>query len=117
MVRARRRKAVKQLKRFLKLPEYEEVDERDIPIVCLGGSGGGFRAVSSLDYTTRRRWRKRLIVRRAASQMLGFLGTMEAAKEAGMWDLIMYTAGVSGSCWALGGGSRFCLGRVNRVLN
>lgn len=34
--------------------------------------------------------------------MLGFLGTMEAAKEAGMWDLIMYTGGVSGSCWALG---------------
>jgi len=30
----------------LKLPDDEEVDERDVPIVCLGGSGGGFRAVS-----------------------------------------------------------------------
>ncbi|KAL7417062.1 hypothetical protein BDY24DRAFT_157163 [Mrakia frigida] len=46
LVKARRKKAVKQLKRFLKLPDDEEVDERDIPIVCLGGSGGGFRAVS-----------------------------------------------------------------------
>lgn len=35
--------------------------------------------------------------------MLGLLAIFEAAKEAGMWDLVMYTGGVSGSCWALGG--------------
>lgn len=48
MVKARRKKAVKQLRRFLQIPDDEEIDERDVPIVCLGGSGGGFRAVSNL---------------------------------------------------------------------
>ena len=48
MVKARRKKAVKQLRRFLQIPDDEEIDERDVPIVCLGGSGGGFRAVSKV---------------------------------------------------------------------
>lgn len=46
LVRERRKRATKQLHRFLRLPEDEEVDERDVPIVAIGGSGGGFRAVS-----------------------------------------------------------------------
>jgi hypothetical protein len=46
LVKERRKRATKQLHRFLHLPEDEVVDERDVPIVAIGGSGGGFRAVS-----------------------------------------------------------------------
>lgn len=48
LVKERRKRAVKQLHRFLRLPEDEVVDERDVPIVAIGGSGGGFRAVRRL---------------------------------------------------------------------
>lgn len=49
LVKERRKRAAKQLQRFLRLPDEEEVDERDVPIVAIGGSGGGFRAVSDND--------------------------------------------------------------------
>ncbi|KAI0354075.1 FabD/lysophospholipase-like protein [Trametes cingulata] len=55
-----------------------EVDERDLPIVAIAGSGGGYRA------------------------MLNTLGSLTAAKASGVLDCVTYTAGVSGSCWALG---------------
>lgn len=32
------------LKRFLDLPEDEEVNPDDVPIIGLGGSGGGYRS-------------------------------------------------------------------------
>lgn len=32
----------------------------------------------------------------------GFLATIQALQDAGVWSLVAYTAGVSGSCWALG---------------
>lgn len=51
-----------------------QVHPDDIPTVTFGGSGGGYRA------------------------MLAFLGYSLAMKEAGMWDLLTYVAGVSGSC-------------------
>ncbi|KAI0635382.1 FabD/lysophospholipase-like protein [Trametes polyzona] len=56
----------------------DEVDERDLPIVAIAGSGGGYRA------------------------MLNTLGSLAAAKSSGILDCTTYTAGVSGSCWALG---------------
>lgn len=57
-----------------------QVHPDDIPTVAFGGSGGGYRA------------------------MLAFLGYSLAMKEAGMWDLLTYVAGVSGSCeWRLAG--------------
>ncbi|KAI0777421.1 FabD/lysophospholipase-like protein [Trametes elegans] len=59
------------------VPE-SEVDERDLPIVAIAGSGGGYRA------------------------MLNTLGSLTAAKTLGVLDCVTYTAGVSGSCWALG---------------
>jgi len=34
---------------------------------------------------------------------LGFISTIMAFQELGVWPLITYAAGVSGSCWALGG--------------
>jgi cytosolic phospholipase A2 len=67
------------LKRFLQLPEDEEVHEDDVPQIALGGSGGGYRAC------------------------LGFMSVIEQMQEhdTGLWDLIMYVAGVSGSCWSI----------------
>lgn len=55
----------------------EAVHPDDIPIVSFGGSGGGFRA------------------------MIGFLGYCNEMKRAGLWDVLTYAAGVSGSCWSL----------------
>ena len=53
-----------------------EVHPDDVPVVGFGGSGGGFRA------------------------MLAVVGYCIEMKRAGLWDLVTYTAGVSGSCWA-----------------
>ncbi|KAM0433145.1 hypothetical protein ACHAQK_009323 [Fusarium lateritium] len=65
------------LQRFLGLPPEEKVDPRDVPLIALGGSGGGYRV------------------------MYGFAGFISAAKKLGLWDCITWTAGVSGSCWTL----------------
>ncbi|RSL58691.1 hypothetical protein CEP54_007631 [Fusarium duplospermum] len=65
------------LHRFLGLPPGEKVDPRDVPLVALGGSGGGYRA------------------------MYGLTGFISAAKKLHLWDCITWVAGVSGSCWTL----------------
>jgi phospholipase A2 len=65
------------LHQFLDLPPEERVDPRDVPLIALGGSGGGYRV------------------------MYGFAGFISAAKKLGLWDCITWTAGVSGSCWTL----------------
>ncbi|KAF4987712.1 hypothetical protein FGRMN_10208 [Fusarium graminum] len=65
------------LHRFLNLPPDEKIDPRDVPLIALGGSGGGYRV------------------------MYGFAGFISAAKKLGLWDCITWTAGVSGSCWTL----------------
>lgn len=71
------------LKRFLQLDEAVHPD--DVPIIALGGSGGGYRAC------------------------LGFLAYIEEMQSkdlngaAGLWDLLTYVAGVSGSCWTIAG--------------
>jgi phospholipase A2 len=62
---------------FLILPENEQVDPRDVPLIALGGSGGGYRA------------------------MYGFAAFISASKRLGLWDCLTWTAGVSGSCWTL----------------
>jgi cytosolic phospholipase A2 len=51
-----------------------QVHPDDVPVVAFGGSGGGYRA------------------------MLALLGYSQAMKEAGLWDLLSYISGVSGSC-------------------
>ncbi|KAH9896493.1 FabD/lysophospholipase-like protein [Cubamyces lactineus] len=73
--RKRRMKAA--FARLMNVPE-SDIDERDLPIVAIAGSGGGYRA------------------------MLNTLGSLTAANSNGILDCVMYTAGVSGSCWALG---------------
>ncbi|KAI2789187.1 hypothetical protein POX_e07216 [Penicillium oxalicum] len=62
------------------LAEYLDINENDIhpddvPVIAMCGSGGGLRA------------------------LVAGTGSYLAAQEAGLWDCITYTAGVSGSCW------------------
>lgn len=72
---AQRKKATAvALARYLGLP-HEEINPEDVPIIAMVGSGGGLRAC------------------------VAGAGSMLASKEAGLWDCVTYTAGVSGSCW------------------
>lgn len=64
-----------------------DVHPDDVPTVALGGSGGGYRA------------------------MLALLGYSLAMRDAGLWDLLTYIAGVSGSCWAIA--AYFTFGRAS----
>ncbi|WEW57067.1 phospholipase [Emydomyces testavorans] len=69
----RRRAIAKKLAAYLDLKE--DVHPDDVPVIAMCGSGGGLRA------------------------LIASTGSYSAAKEAGLWDCVMYTAGVSGSCW------------------
>lgn len=69
----RRKHVAKALKKYLDLEE--EVHPDDVPIIAMCGSGGGLRA------------------------LVAGTGSYQAAQEAGIWDCVTYTAGVSGSCW------------------
>jgi cytosolic phospholipase A2 len=62
---------------FLSLPEDDEINPQDVPLIALGGSGGGYRA------------------------MYGFAAFISASKRLGLWDCLTWTAAVSGSCWTL----------------
>lgn len=64
----------KALARYLGLAE-SEVDPQDVPRIAMIGSGGGLRALVA-----------------GTSSYL-------AAHEAGLFECVTYTAGVSGSCW------------------
>ncbi|KAJ7240641.1 acyl transferase/acyl hydrolase/lysophospholipase [Mycena haematopus] len=75
--RAKRIAESGSLAAFLALEEGEEIDPRDVPIIGLGGSGGGMRA------------------------NLGFITTIIVFQELGLWPDITYVAGVSGACWGL----------------
>lgn len=70
----RRRHAVKALAAYLDIPE-DEIHPEDVPVIAMCGSGGGLRA------------------------LVAGTGSYLAAQEAGLWDCVTYTAGVSGSCW------------------
>jgi phospholipase A2 len=62
------------LARYLGIPE-KDIHPDDVPIIAMCGSGGGFRALVA-----------------GSSSYL-------SAYEAGLFDCVTYTAGVSGSCW------------------
>lgn len=64
----------------------------DVPTIAFGGSGGGYRA------------------------MLGFLGYAQAFQQTGLWDLLTYIAGVSGSCWTLGALYTFADGSTEKLI-
>jgi cytosolic phospholipase A2 len=71
--------AAQPLHTFLGLPADEQVSKEHVPLIAIGGSGGGYRA------------------------MYGFAGFISAAKRLGLWDCTMWVAGVSGSCWSIAG--------------
>lgn len=62
------------LARYLRIPE-KDIHPDDVPIIAMCGSGGGIRALVA-----------------GSSSYL-------SAYEAGLFDCVTYTAGVSGSCW------------------
>ena len=64
----------KALARYLGVPE-SEIHPDDVPVIGICGSGGGLRALVA-----------------GASSAL-------CTQEAGLFDCVTYTAGVSGSCW------------------
>jgi phospholipase A2 len=70
----RRKFTTTALAKYLGLPE-EEVHPEDVPCIAMVGSGGGLRA------------------------LVAGAGSFLATAEAGLFDCITYTAGVSGSCW------------------
>lgn len=72
--RKRQQHSVKALASYLNIPE-EEIHPDDVPVIAMCGSGGGLRA------------------------LVAGTGSYLAAQEAGLWDCVTYTAGVSGSCW------------------
>jgi phospholipase A2 len=76
-LRLRRRRMRKAFAQMLDLPE-DDVDVRDLPVVGLAGSGGGYRA------------------------MINTTGSLRAADRSGLLDLTSYVAAISGSCWAIG---------------
>lgn len=55
----------------------KNIDVRDIPVVGLASSGGGYRA------------------------MIGLTGYLNAMKKSGALDCTMYFTGISGSCWTM----------------
>lgn len=83
---ARKTRVRGQFARYMGV-DPSEVHADDIPTVAFGGSGGGYRA------------------------MLALLGYSLAMKDAGLWDLLTYVAGVSGSCWAIA--AYFTFGRAS----
>jgi cytosolic phospholipase A2 len=71
----------------------EEVHPDDVPIIGFGGSGGGYRA------------------------MIGYMGYVAEMKKAGLWDLITYVAGVSGSCWTIAAYYTFADANVDHIFD
>lgn len=73
-LRKRRKNTARALARYLGVPE-KDVHPDDVPTIAICGSGGGLRALVA-----------------GTSSYL-------SAHEAGLFDCVTYTAGVSGSCW------------------
>lgn len=70
----RKVQTAKALARYLDVPE-SEVHPEDVPIIAMCGSGGGLRA------------------------LVAGTSSYFSAQQAGLFDCVTYTAGVSGSCW------------------
>jgi phospholipase A2 len=70
----RKKHTTRALAKYLDIPEAT-INPEDVPTIAMCGSGGGLRA----------------LVAGSASYL--------SARDAGLFDCITYTAGVSGSCW------------------
>ncbi|KAI5241420.1 cytosolic phospholipase A2 zeta [Aureobasidium subglaciale] len=73
-LKKRKRHTTAALARYLDIPEAD-IHPADVPTIAMCGSGGGLRALVA-----------------GTSSYL-------SAQEAGLFDCVTYTAGVSGSCW------------------
>ncbi|NXQ45244.1 PA24A phospholipase, partial [Catharus fuscescens] len=71
----RRDNIMHSIKAFLGENSQSPTTSRDVPVIAVLGSGGGFRA------------------------MVGFAGVMKALYESGVLDCATYVAGLSGSTW------------------
>ncbi|KAJ2724402.1 hypothetical protein GGI07_002003 [Coemansia sp. Benny D115] len=71
----------------------DDIDPRDIPVIGVAGSGGGFRA------------------------MVSTIGSYRAMYEAGLAQCVMYDAAVSGSSWAVAALHTYGEGDPLRVLD
>ncbi|ETN43649.1 uncharacterized protein HMPREF1541_02808 [Cyphellophora europaea CBS 101466] len=70
----RKQYMAKAFARYLGISE-KEVEPEDIPTIAMCGSGGGLRA------------------------LVAGTSSYYSAQQAGLFDIVTYTAGVSGSCW------------------
>ncbi|XP_019386534.1 PREDICTED: cytosolic phospholipase A2 [Crocodylus porosus] len=72
----RKEKIMQNIRNLLGAEKSKDLTiSRDVPVIAILGSGGGFRA------------------------MVGFSGVMKALYESGILDCAMYVAGLSGSTW------------------
>ena len=76
-VRQKRIASTRALAKFLGLPPDEEVHPDDVPLIAIGGSGGGYRA------------------------LYGYAAFLKEAESTGLWQCVTWSSGVSGSCWTL----------------
>jgi cytosolic phospholipase A2 len=73
-LKLRKQETVKALAKYLDIPA-SDIHPDDVPTIAMCGSGGGLRA------------------------LVAGTGSYISTREAGLFDCITYTAGVSGSCW------------------
>ena len=73
-LRQRKIRTAKALAKYLDL-DPRDLNPEDVPTIAMCGSGGGLRA------------------------LVAGAGSCRSAEEAGLFDCVTYTAGVSGSCW------------------
>jgi phospholipase A2 len=91
-LRNRREKMKRAFARYVGVDE-SEIDERDIPVIGIAGSGGGYRA------------------------MVNTIGSLRGARASGILDITTYVAGISGSCWALGQYYSLAGGNLDRLVD
>ncbi|ORX71416.1 FabD/lysophospholipase-like protein [Linderina pennispora] len=90
--KVRAQKMHKDFAEFIGVPA-SSIDPRDIPVIGVAGSGGGFRA------------------------MVSTIGSLRAMHKAGLYQCTMYEAAVSGSSWALAALHTYADGNPHLVLD
>ncbi|KAJ1958433.1 hypothetical protein EC988_000308 [Linderina pennispora] len=90
--KVRTQKMHKDFAEFIGVPA-SSIDPRDIPVIGVAGSGGGFRA------------------------MVSTIGSLRAMYKAGLYQCTMYEAAVSGSSWALAALHTYADGNPHLVLD
>lgn len=90
-LRERRRKMKKAFAELMSVDE-SEIDEKDIPVVAIAGSGGGeFLLIRSCVFLT-----KKIIHFIGFRAMMNTTGSLIGARNSGLLDCITYISGISG---------------------